>query len=123
MRASAEVLNWLRAYYEAMDQRRFDEVAALLHEDCEAQFPAGIVVRGRERIVRGMRAGLEALAGIRHELKDAWQEDRELIFELEVTYHRTDGQTIVRPGVGIFVLDGGTILAQRLFVDTSGVWD
>lgn len=123
MKASAEMLAWLGAYYAAVDGRRYDELAELLHEECENQYPNGATVRGREKIMRGMRPALDALAGIQHELKNAWEEEGELIFELEVTYRRRDGQTIVRPGVGIFTLDAGKVRRQRLFVDASGVWD
>lgn len=123
MRAREETIEWLRAYYRAVDNLRFEEMAEFLHEQCENQYPTGIVIAGRERILRGMRAALEALAGTHHELKAAWEEDAELIFELEVTYKRRDGQTIARPGVGIFTLELGKIRRQRLFVDASGVWE
>ncbi len=123
MKARPDTIDWLRSYYEAVDQLRFEDVAAFLHEDCENQYPMGVVVAGRERILRGMRAALEALAGTAHELKAAWEEDGELIFELQVTYRRRDGQTIARPGVGIFTMEGGKIRRQRLFVDSAGVWE
>jgi ketosteroid isomerase-like protein len=123
MKAGPDTIDWLRSYYEAVDQLRFDKVAQFLHEDCENQYPVGIVVSGREKILRGMRVALEALAGTDHQLKAAWEEEGELIFELDVTYRRRDGQTIVRPGVGIFTMEDGKIRRQRLFVDAAGVWE
>ena len=123
MKASPSALQWLRSYYDAIDNLRFDEVAEFLHEDCACQYPSGAVIAGRERFIRSGRRDLGALQGIRHELRDAWEEGEELIFELVVTYWREDGAKIVRPGVGIFVLDDDRIRAQRLFVDARGVWD
>lgn len=123
MRARPSTLQWLRSYYDAMDNLRFEEVAEFLHEDCRNHYPTGAVVAGRSRVIERGRKGLAALQEIRHELRGAWEEGDELIFELEVTYWRKDGEKIVRPGVGIFVLDDGRIREQRLFVDSRGVWD
>jgi len=123
VKASAETVEWLRAYYAALDALRFDEVAGFLDEDCTCVYPNGHVQRGPERIMSSTRRALESLAAIRHEVRGAWEEAEELIFELNVTYTRRDGQTIVRPGVGIFTLKDGKIREQRLFVDASGVWD
>jgi SnoaL-like domain len=125
MRATQPTLERLRSYYAALDELRFDEVASFLHEDCEVRFPNGAIVSGRERIISISRKSLGALAGTRHAIANVWEEDGEVIFELEVTYRRKDGQVLVRPGVGIFVLESGsgTIRQQRLFVDNRGVWD
>jgi limonene-1,2-epoxide hydrolase len=123
MTAKQSTIDWLRSYYEAMDNLRFDEVANYLHEDCHNYYPTGVEVAGRDAIVERGRTNLGELERIKHDLKKAWEEDNELIFELEVTYWRKDGETIVRPGVGIFVLDDGRIREQRLFVDNNAVWN
>jgi hypothetical protein len=123
VKASPETLAWLGGYYAAMDGGRFDEIASYLAEDCRCAYATGHVATGRERIVRQAEQALGALAGIHHTLRGAWEEDGELIFELDVTYECTDGRTITRPGVGIFVLDADRLIhEQRLFVDVSGVW-
>lgn len=116
-------MQWLRSYYEALDSLRFEAVARFLHEDCRSQYPTGTVLAGRQKVIEQGRKGLTALKGVRHELRHAWEEGDQLIFELEVTYWRMDGQKIVRPGLGIFVIDEGKIREQRLFVDARGVWD
>lgn len=106
-----------------MDDLRFQDVAEFLHDDCRNLYPMGTTVAGRDNILARARKALGALKGIRHELRGAWEEGEELIFELEVTYWRSDGETIVRPGMGVFVLEDGRIREQRLFVDARGVWD
>lgn len=123
MKAGPETIEWLRAFYGAVDAGRYDELAAFLHEDCRCQFPTGAILEGRERILDVMRKSLGTLARVRHQLRTVWEEQNEVIFELEVTYWRTDHRTIVRPGLGVFVIDDGRIREQRLFVDSQGVWD
>jgi hypothetical protein len=124
MTAPAEIVDWLRGYYAAMDAGRFDEIAARLHPECRCAYATGHVDVGRDTIIRRSERALGALQGISHDLRGVWLQNDELIFELSVTYRRRDGTAIVRPGMGIFVLDEHRLIReQRLFVDASGVWD
>jgi ketosteroid isomerase-like protein len=123
MRASPDRLAWLAAYYAALDGGRYDEAASYLAEDIATRYPAGDEMSGRAALMRVTERSLGRLASIRHRVLNAWEEDDELIFELEIAYERRDGVTIVRTGVGIFVLRDGVVAAQRLFVDMAGVWD
>ena len=121
--ASPATIAWLRDYYAAVDALRFEQLAEFMHDSCTCLLPNGIRLVGREQILNVLRSSLEALAGIRHELRHVWETGEEVIFELEITYRRRDGQTIVRPGAGIFVLDHGRLGEQRMFADVKGVWD
>lgn len=123
MRASADTLAWLRAYYASLDGGRFEEAAELLHPDCRAVYPTGHAVEGRQAVIELTRRSLGALAGVRHTLGNVWEEGDEVIFEVEVTYLRHDRDPIVRPGAGVFVRRGGQIAEQRMYVDLSGVWE
>ncbi len=123
MKAGQKRLEWLQAYYAAIDGLRLEELARFLHEQCEIRYPNGYSEAGRELIVQRTHKALSRLGAIHHEVRAAWEEDEEVIFELEVTYRRRDGRTIVRPGAGIFVLEDGLIRGQRLFVDDHGVWE
>lgn len=123
MRAPEETLAWLGDYYDAMDNLRFADVEEFLHEDIETRYPTGDVLQGRAPLMKVSERSLRALERIRHEIRNAWVEDDELIFELDVTYWRRDGVVIERSGIGIFVLLDHKVAAQRLFVDLAGIWD
>lgn len=123
MNATQRTVDWLEGYYEAMDGLQFDRVAEFLDEDCHNYYATGHEVVGREEILARGRRNLGLLERIRHSVRNVWEEDDELIFELAVTYWRRDGQVIERPGMGIFVMRDGRIAEQRLFVDARGVWD
>ena len=125
MKASESTIAWISTYYEAIDSLDFRRVAEFLHHDCVCIYPGGQVQRGSERILKTMAGSLGALARIRHDLRNVWEaaEQHEVIFELEVSYWREDGQQIVRPGMGVFVVYDGKIREQRLVVDARGVWD
>lgn len=123
MRATQSRIDWLKAYYEAMDSLRFDEVAEFLDEECHNYYATGDELIGRENILSRGRHNLGLLQRIRHSVRNVWEEDDEVIFELAVTYWRKDGDIIDRPGMGIFIMKDGRIREQRLFVDARGVWD
>jgi len=122
MTASESTIAWLRSYYEAIDQLQLDRLADFLHEQCEIHYPTGHSEVGRDRILERTEKALGSLKGTEHRLVHVWDEGEELIFELEVTYRREDGTSVLRPGVGIFVLDQGRIRQQRLFVNDAAVW-
>lgn len=122
MRASFERTQWLRDYYAAVDGLRLVEIAAFLAPDCRAHYATGRSDTGREVIVERMGKVLGRLARIQHELVGVWEEEDEVIFELEVTYWRQDGEQFVRRGMGVLVLENELITEQRLFVNDSAVW-
>lgn len=122
--ASPERRAWLADYYGALDAGRYDEAERAFAEDVVTRYPTGHELAGRAALMAVTAKSLGRLASIHHDVKNVWEEGDELIFELAVTYERTDGIKIVRPGTGIFVLDAdGLIAEQRLFVDMAGVWD
>lgn len=123
MKAADETVAWLRAYYDAMDNGRYDEVATYLHEDIRTRYPTGDVLDGRAPLMKVTERSLGALERIRHAIVNVWTEDDELVFELDVTYWRKDGGVVERSGMAIFELRDGLIAGQRLFVDMRGVWD
>jgi ketosteroid isomerase-like protein len=123
MQATQSRIDWLESYYAAMDSLQFDKVAEFLDEKCHNFYATGHELVGRDQILARGERNLGLLERIRHSVRNVWEEGDELIFELAVTYWRRDGQTIERPGMGIFVLKDGRIAQQRLFVDANGVWD
>jgi ketosteroid isomerase-like protein len=123
MKASPETVAWLEAYYRSLDALRADEIAGHFAEDVLTRYPGGGEVTGRDALMEVTAKSLRRLQRIHHRLLGVWEEEDLVIFELEVTYERTDGATIVRPGMGIFVMEDGRIREQRLFVDMGGVWD
>lgn len=124
MRAKQSTLDWLRSYYAAFDSGRFDEVRTYYADGLRNTYPKGEVMEGGDAIVAGAEQRMSGLDGIRHDLKNAWEEDDgTLIWELEVTYRRKDGQTIARWGVAVGHVADGRFTSQRLYVDQAGVWD
>lgn len=123
MIASDTTMAWFQRYYAAVDGFRFDEVASYLAEDVRACYPTGLEVVGRDEVIARGRDTFGRMERIRHELRNVWEQDGDqVVFELEVTYWRPDGQVLSRPGMGVFVLRDGLVHEQRLFVDNHAVY-
>jgi ketosteroid isomerase-like protein len=123
MKASAERVAWLEAYYSALDGGRYEEAAPHFAADVLTRYPNGAELTGRDALMAVTEKSLGRLASIRHRVLSVWEEDDEIIFELAIAYARKDGATIERTGVGIFAMRDELIREQRLFVDMAGVWD
>lgn len=123
MDASKSTLDWFERYYAAIDGFRFEEIAEFLAEDVRARYATGTELTGRDEVIARGKATFGTMDRIRHDVRNVWEEDGgQLVFELEVTYWRPDGQVFTRPGMGIFVVRDGLIQQQRLFVDNSAVY-
>jgi hypothetical protein len=123
MHASDSKMEWFARYYAAIDAFDFDALAGFLAEDVRAQTATGAEVIGRDEVIARGRATYGTMDRIHHELRNVWEEDGDqLVFELEVTYHRPDGEVISRPGMGIFVVRDGLVHEQRLFVDSNAAY-
>lgn len=122
MRARPETIQWLTRYYALVDAGDVDGAAAFFADDATMRIAHGRPVTGREAIAQRLRAGLQAVAGFRHQLKDVWEEDGVVVFEVDVTYTRLDGRVVVIPGSAFCSVSGGLFTAQRLYADFGPVF-
>ena len=83
-----------------------------------AHFPR---IDGWEAIERVMTNGLAnpKVKSLTHDVKNAWDEDDVVIFEVHATYEMADGRTIVVPGVVIAEIEDGRFKSQRITADLS----
>lgn len=123
MKAGEDKIAWLRDYYDALDGGDYARAAEFLHEDIRTVYPRGDELLGRGALMKVSERSLGALERISHKIRNVWDEGAELVFELDVTYYRRDGEILTRAGIGIFVMDEERVREQRLYVDLTGIWD
>jgi len=125
VRASGEILELIRGYYELMDAGRLDECERYFTPDATLKIAHHPEIVGWEAIDRVMRAGLSnpMVKGITHEVKHAWEEDGNVaVFEVHATYALADGRTVVVPGVVIADVEDGRFRRQRIAADLSPIY-
>lgn len=123
MMASEETFDWLRRYYSLVDAERMDESATFFAEDAKLRFANNEPIVGREGIDATLRGLVESLDGIRHDLKDAWEEEAGvLIYEVDVTYTRKDGGVVTCHGAVVSEVEDELFQEQRIYVDITPVF-
>ena len=109
----------LFATIDARDARRFVEFIARDGAFHFANAPAAV---GREAI-HGMVDGFfQAIAGLQHELREAFVLPGRVACHGTVTYTRHDGTRLAVPFATIFAMEGELIRDYRIFMDASALF-
>ncbi len=119
----AETRDFLRRYYEAIDQRRTEEALASFAPDATVQAsnePAQPWMQG----LQAMAGQLRGVAGTRHAITRLVQgADGEAAYELDVTYVLESGEEITLAGAVFCVIRDERFHHQGLYVDLAPVRD
>jgi ketosteroid isomerase-like protein len=121
MRASAETMDVINGYYGLMDACDLAGCERFFTPDATMQIAHFPKLEGWPTIERVMGAGLANpnVKRLRHEVRNAWDEDDCSIFEVHAHYEMTDGRDVVVPGVVIAEICDGRFTSQRIAADLS----
>jgi ketosteroid isomerase-like protein len=112
-----------RDFFATVDTMDVETIAALFAEDARVVFGNGQPMVGIDEIRSGLTAFYATIAGLHHEIVNEWNAGSETIFELKVTYARTDGQQVTIPCVTIFRIDdAGEIDDYRVYFDVAPIY-
>lgn len=123
MPASEKTVKFLRDYYDLVDAGKVDEFMEFFAEDARLVYANNPPFEGRAAIREGLSQVLSSIAGIKHELRGIWDlADDMVLFEVDVTFSRKDGQDVQVPGAAICELRDGVMVEQRAYVDVMPVF-
>jgi ketosteroid isomerase-like protein len=121
VRASKETLEVIEGYYALMDAGKLGECGRYFAPDATMQIAHFPKIEGWPMIERVMTTGLAnpKVKALKHEVRNAWDEDDCSIFEVHAHYEMTDGRRITVPGVVIAEIRDGRFTSQRVAADLS----
>jgi len=121
MRASAETMDVIKGYYALMDAGDLAACERYFAPDATMQIAHFPKLEGWPMIERVMASGLANpnVKRLKHEVRNAWDEDDCSIFEVHARYEMTDGRAIVVPGVVIAEIRDGRFTSQRIAADLT----
>ncbi|MFJ8613583.1 nuclear transport factor 2 family protein [Streptomyces sp. NPDC093675] len=123
MKATSNAIQWAREFFALIDAGDGDSVAGRVAIDAVLTSGNGTPVVGRDSIRATLDAFHSSVTSISHDVVRAWRVDEAYIVELQITYVRTDGGTVVLPCVNILdVDDHGLITKYQIFMDISPVF-
>lgn len=116
------VPDWVRAYYDDVDNMRLDEWVARHTDDVVVQFGNNPPAHGKEEIAQSIGSFWSLIAGLKHTFLNAWEVDETTILEVSVDYTRTDGAVVTVPCVSILHRSGELVDSLRFYIDLAPVF-
>jgi ketosteroid isomerase-like protein len=120
---SAETMDFLRRYYDAIDRRRTEEALSSFAPEATVQAsnePAQPWMQGLQAMARQLRG----VAGTRHAIRRVVEgANGETAYELDVTYLLKSGEEITLAGAVFAVIHDERFHHQSLYVDLAPVRD
>jgi ketosteroid isomerase-like protein len=115
----------IRELFAALDVGDIEGALGFMTEDVDFRFGSADPVVGHAGLAGQAAKMAGTIASMSHELLAAWttgEPDPAVICEMNVTYHRHDGQQLTLPCVSIFRLRGGRIAVYRIYMDVNPVF-
>lgn len=107
----------LFAVVDSMDARGF---AAAFCEDGRFRFGNNPTAIGRVQIEDAVEGFFSNLKGLRHEILEVWHDDDDVVIsEVEVTYIRLDGTSILLPAATIGRKSCWLLSDYRIYMDVN----
>lgn len=110
---------FMQAVYRDIDSRDIQRLLAHLTPDCHFVFGNAPPLAGHAEVAAQVGGFLGVIAGIRHDVDEAWQVGDVVIGRLRVTYTRHDGAVRSYPAAVIWRLQGPLVHEFRIYVDNS----
>lgn len=104
---------------KAIDARNADAFCSFLTPDCVFRFGNGPAVVGHCAIRELVAAFFARIAACEHRLIRIWNDGPHVALQGEVTYTRTDGQTVTVPFMNAFEMRGDKIATYSIHIDNS----
>jgi ketosteroid isomerase-like protein len=112
-----------RSFFATVDTMDVAAIAPLFADNARVVFGNGQPMVGIDEFRSGLTAFYATIAGLHHDIVNEWNVGDETIFELQVTYDRTDGQQVTIPCVTIFHTDdAGEIDDYRVYFDVAPIY-
>jgi ketosteroid isomerase-like protein len=109
--------------FRTIDTMDAAAVADLFADEATVVFGNGEPMVGRDAVRAGIGGFFSTIAGLRHQIVNAWLVDADTIAETEVTYRRLDGREAAISAVSIWhTATDGRIDDYRIFVDLAPLY-
>lgn len=117
MHASPSTVAFLRRYYDAIDNRRVQEILGCFADDATMRPPNGTPVNWREGF-QATAATLRDVVATEHQLTAVLEgEDGQVGYEVLITYTLRSGEKVTLPGAVFCVIRGDRFQQQHLYAD------
>jgi len=120
--ADQATIDLLTDYFQAMEVKDFDRLAAYYADDITQTFANAPTITGRDTMIARMVDLLGKVTSLAHPLINVWQEEGGVvIFEVTSIWHFHDDTEVKINACSIFTITDGRFTDQRIYVDNAPI--
>lgn len=114
---------WVRHYYDDVDNMRLEEYLNWHTPDVTVQFANNPTAHGREQVGGAIGHFWQLIGGLKHTFVNVWEtEDGTSIVEALIDYTRLDGEVVTTPCVTLLHRVEAGVDSVRIFLDLAPVF-
>jgi ketosteroid isomerase-like protein len=114
--------DWLRAYYDDVDNMRLDDFAARHTEDVVVRFANNPPAHGIDQVRQNIGHFWTMIGGLKHHFVHVWNDGDTTILEADIDYTRTDGDVVTVPCTTVLHRRGELVDQVRIYLDLAPVF-
>jgi ketosteroid isomerase-like protein len=114
--------DWIRDYYDDVDNMRLGEWVARHSDDVVVRFGNNPPARGKDEVAQNIGQFWSLIGGLKHNFVNTWEVDGTTILELNVDYTRADGAHVSVPCTSFLHRDGELVDELRVYIDLAPVF-
>jgi ketosteroid isomerase-like protein len=112
---------WIRDYYDDVDNMRLGELVSRHSDDVVVQFGNNPPARGKDEIAQSFGQFLSMIGGLKHTFVNTSEVDGTTIVEASIDDTRADGSHVIVPSASILHRSGDLVDSLRVYVDLAPV--
>ncbi len=113
---------WLREYYEDVDNMRLEPYLARHADDVVVQFGNNPRAHGKQQVGGALGHFWEMIKGMDHEFVNVYTDGDTTILEASIDYTRHDDVTVPVPCTTLLHRSGDTVDSVRIYIDLAPVF-
>ena len=114
--------DWIRDYFDDVDNMRLDDWIARHTDDVVVAFGNNPPAHGKEAVAGNIGYFWSLIGGLKHNIVHVHEADGTTILESRVDYLRKDGETVTVPSTSIIHRSGDLVDALRIYIDLAPVF-
>lgn len=114
--------DWIRDYYDDVDNMRMDEFIAWHSSDVRVRFGNNPEAQGHEQVRGAIGHFWDEIEGLRHNIVHSWEVDDTAVVEALIDYTRKDGQVVTIPCTTMLHRAGDEVDSVRIYMDAAPIF-
>ncbi|MBC2852165.1 nuclear transport factor 2 family protein [Cetobacterium sp. 8H] len=110
---------YLDNFSNILDSKNIDSLLELLSEDCLFQAGNNPIIKGKKEIKKTFETFYPLVKSVKHDIKDIFESDDNLVQRGTVTYTRIDNTNLTVSVCDIFKIKDSKIVEYYIYIDWS----